>query len=64
MKVSIVDNWRVHQGLVVTEDGVTQVTVISDGHTEWATAENPVGLIAALMTHVGINKFVDDKSDN
>lgn len=52
--VSTVGTWRVHSGTVVTPDGATTVTVISDGHSEWHSPENTAELVVALMQHLGI----------
>lgn len=57
MNVSTVGSWSVHKGTVISEEGSTEVTVISDGKTEWHTPEEPAELIIALMTHLGIKNI-------
>lgn len=53
--VSKAGAWSVNEGIVITLEGATKVTVISDGSTDFVTAEDPVQLIAALMMHLGIS---------
>lgn len=63
MIVSTAGTWSVNKGTVVSEEGVTDVTVISDGVNEWVTTEDPVDLIVALMNHLGI-RHIGDSSDS
>lgn len=62
MNVSTAGAWSVHAGTVVTPEGATKVIVISDGHTEFHSPEDPTHLVVALMNHFGMRSIeaVDD----
>lgn len=55
-----VGSWTVRLGRVVSDAGVTEVTVISDGNNEIATIANPAELMIALATYLGVKRFDAD----
>ena len=52
--------WTVRLGRVVSEAGVSEVTVISDGTNEIATTADPAELMIALATYLGVKHFDAD----
>ena len=56
-RVSEAGAWSVHTGKRVTDDGVDQGTVISDGREELFTLESVAELAVAIMLHLGIERI-------
>lgn len=54
MKVTTAGEWKVHEGKVVSEDGVEEVIVISDGKNELVSGADPGELMVALATYLGV----------
>jgi coenzyme F420-reducing hydrogenase beta subunit len=64
MLVAEVGVWKVHKGNVVSDDGVDEVTVITDGVQQMFSGADPKDLMIALARFLNVFSFEADKHEH